>query len=110
MRKGTGVIRVIVLLIISMKAHTQTLTPSFITLQADISGYSAQHIELVSFVSNPASLTAIKKFSFAFGAEKRYLINELNNYLLVTGFSLPSGYFGASVSYAGFSFYHESVL
>jgi hypothetical protein len=110
MRRGVVLVKILMLFILISRGYTQSLHPSFISQQADIASYSSNHAELLSSVSNPASLTAIKNFSVVCAAERRYLLSGLNNYLIAAGMKLSSGYFGLTASYAGTPFYHESIL
>ena len=60
--------------------------------------------------SNQASLAQLKNASAGVFGERRFLLNELNNYSAAIGLPTKSGNFGLKAGYYGFSDYNESQL
>jgi len=72
--------------------------------------YSLHHNDVFSFTSNTAALSQVKSFSAGVYGERRFLLNELNNYSLATGIPTHSGNFGMHASYSGFTGFNETLL
>lgn len=75
-----------------------------------IAAYSPEQADIFSFTSNPAALAQFKISAAGIYAERRYLLNELNNYMTVAGITTPSGNFALQAGYYGFTAYNESQL
>jgi len=101
---------VVVFVLLTCQVYNQTLHPSLIAQQANISSFSRLHPDLLSSISNPASLNSFKTSALAIAAERRYLLKELNNYTMTAGIVLPAGHFSIAGNYAGFAGYHESIV
>lgn len=72
--------------------------------------YSLHHVDIFSITSNQASLAQLKNASAGVYAERRFLLNELNNYRAVAGIVTASGNFALNTGYAGFADYNETQL
>lgn len=92
----------------SLKAQTlrRPLAAPYITLGA----YSLNHVDVFSFTSNQASLAQLKSSSVGLYGERRFLLNELNNYTATIGLTTKTGNFGVKANYSGFSDYNETQL
>jgi len=66
-------------------------------------------MDAFSFLQNQAALPAIKTFSAAVSAERRYLLQELSHYEAAMVLPTISGSFGFIGSYFGSVAYHETA-
>ncbi|MGK2863077.1 MAG: hypothetical protein ACSLE0_14175 [Chitinophagaceae bacterium] len=75
-----------------------------------LGAYSINNVDVLSFITNQASLAQIKTPAIAVFGEKRFLLSELNNF--TTGIAIPttSGNFGIKAGYYGFNEYNETQL
>jgi len=80
------------------------------TDQSRITAYSILHAELIAASSNPASISQLKKFSIAIASERKYLLKELNSYLITAGVAHTSGNFAVTAIYSGFADHNESTI
>jgi len=72
--------------------------------------YSINHVDVFSFTANQASLAQLKNISAGVYGERRFLLNELNNYTAAIGLPAATGNFGLKANYSGFSDYNETAL
>ncbi|HEX7848068.1 MAG TPA: hypothetical protein VF476_19855 [Chitinophagaceae bacterium] len=72
--------------------------------------YSLHHVDVFSIIANQASLAQLKNTSVAVYGERRFLLNELNNYRAVAAIKTSSGHFALNAGYFGFADYNESQI
>jgi hypothetical protein len=72
--------------------------------------YSLNHVDVFSFTSNQASLAQLKTAAAGVYGERRFFLNELNNYTAVLALPTSTGNFGLKTDYYGFSDYNETQL
>jgi hypothetical protein len=75
-----------------------------------LGAYSFNHTDIFSYTSNQASLAQIKNAAAGVYAERRFMLNELNNYNAAIALPTHSGNFGLEAGYSGFSDYNETQL
>jgi hypothetical protein len=75
-----------------------------------LGAYSLNHVDVFSFTSNQASLAQLKNAAAGVYGERRFFLNELNNYTAVLALPTSSGNFGLKTNYYGFSDYNETQL
>ena len=91
-------------------SQAQTLRRPVAAPYTGLGAYSINHSDVFSFTANQASLAQLKNSSAGVYGERRFLLNELNNYTAVVGLITKSGNFGIKTNYSGFSEYNESVI
>jgi hypothetical protein len=72
--------------------------------------YSLHHTDIFSFDFNQAALARLPAFSAGVYAERRFLLNELNNYRAVAAMPTSSGNFGIITGYSGFNDFNETRM
>ena len=72
--------------------------------------YSAAHADVLSVISNPASLAELKTMSAAIYMERRFLMKELSGYSFAAALPTPKGHFGVAGYYHGDVEYGESKI
>lgn len=72
--------------------------------------YSTRHIDVFSFLLNPAALAGLKAGAVGVLGERRFLMKELNYYNAVAGIRTNSGNFGLVAGIFGFSEYRETTI
>jgi hypothetical protein len=72
--------------------------------------YSHDQADVFSFTANQASLAQLTNTSAGIYCERRFLLNELNNYIGVFALPTNTGNFGLKTVYYGFSDYNETEL
>ena len=97
-------------LFIILKSSSQTLRRPIAASYVGLGAYSQHNHDVFSFTANQASLAQLKSGAAGVYGEKRFLLNELSNYLAVAGFPTTSGNFGLKASYFGSTDYNESQL
>jgi hypothetical protein len=78
-----------------------------ITRLGELSAYSSKQGDMFSAFNNQAALARIKKKSAGLYAERKYLLEGLNNYLAAGAIETRSGCFGLELGYFGFSRYNQ---
>lgn len=75
-----------------------------------LGAYSLRHQDIFSFTSNQAAIAQINNAALGVYGERRFMLNELGNY--IAAFALPtgSGNFGLKTGYFGSSDYNESQI
>ncbi len=91
-------------------ASSQHLRRPILATYTGLGAYSLANTDVFSFTSNQASLAQLKNASAGVFGERRFLLNELNNYSAAIGLPTKSGNFGVKAGYYGFSDYNESQL
>jgi len=90
--------------------QSQVLRRPVAAVYTSMGAYSLHHNDVFSFTSNTAALSQEKSFTAGVYGERRFLLNELNNYSLVTAMPTQSGNFGIHALYSGFTGYNETRL
>ncbi len=86
----------------------QSQLPNAMQAFSPVTGtYSLQHLDMNSFLVNPASLARLRVSGISFYGERRFQLKELSNYSIVTSLLTNAGNFGTGISYAGNSSYNE---
>lgn len=75
-----------------------------------LGAYSTNNADAFSFTGNQASLAQLKNAAVGVYGERRFLLNELNNYVAVLVWPTSSGNFGMRIGYYGFNGYKETGL
>jgi len=88
----------------------QTLRRPIAAPYTGFGAYSLNHVDAFSFISNQAALAQLKNIAAGIYGERRFMLNELNNYTAVIGIPVHPGNFGFKTNYSGFSDYNETQL
>ncbi len=88
----------------------QTLRKPVSANYIGLGAYSLNHVDVFSFTSNQASLAQLKTAAAGVYGERRFLLDELNNYTAVLALPTGTGNFGLKTNYYGFSDYNETQL
>lgn len=107
-RNITGLL--ILFFLIALPAASQTLRHPVAASPAGTGVCSARHTNPFSFIANPAALAVINQPAAGIYAERRFLLQELNNCVAVIAIPAHTGSFGFSADYYGFSAYNETQL
>jgi hypothetical protein len=91
-------------------ARSQTLRSPVAATYTGLGAYSLTHADVFSFGSNQASLAQLKNAAVGVYGERRFMLEELNNYTAAIGLTTRSGNFGLKANYYGFSDYNETQL
>ena len=112
--KSTGLMRRCILLFLFISGicicKAQTLRRPVAASYTGLGAYSLNHTDVFSFTANAASLAQLKNVAAGVYAEKRFLLNELNNYTAAIGVPTATGNFGLKAGYTGFSDYNETQI
>src|SRR5260221_2379785 len=101
------------LILVLMKTSllpAQTLRKPVSANYIGLGAYSLNHVDVFSFTSNQASLAQLKTAAAGVYGERRFLLDELNNYTAVLVLPTSTGNFGLKTNYYGFSDYNETQL
>ena len=88
----------------------QTLRKPVSANYIGLGAYSLNHMDVFSFTSNQASLAQLKTAAAGAYGERRFLLDELNNYTAVLALPTTTGNFGVKTNYYGFNDYNETQL
>jgi len=99
-----------ILLLAGITANSQNLRRPVPATYTGLGAYSFTHADVFSFTANQASLAQLKNISAGVYGERRFMLNELNNYTAAVGVHSSSGNFGLKANYYGFSDYNETQL
>ncbi|MFC0771821.1 hypothetical protein [Terrimonas alba] len=97
-------------LFIILKSNSQTLRRPVAASYVGLGAYSQNNHDVFSFTANQASLAQLKSGAAGVYGEKRFLLNELSNYVAAAGLPTVSGNFGVKASYFGSTVYNESQV
>jgi len=100
----------LITLLIGITANGQNLHSPILASYTGLGAYSIANTDVFSFTANQASLAQLKNGSAGVFAEKRFLLNELNNYTAAVALPTRSGNFGLEAGYYGFSDYNETQV
>lgn len=95
---------------VSVHVRGQTLHRPVTAAYSGQGAYSAHHADIFSAMANPAALVQVEHAAVALFAERKFLLNELNKYTAIGGFSTSSGHIGFCAAYSGFAGYNETGL
>lgn len=88
----------------------QTLRRPVSSAYTGLGAYSNQHIDVFSFTSNQAALAGLQSSAIGVFGERRFLLDELNNFSAAVGLVTKSGNIGVKGNYFGSSDYNETQL
>ena len=98
-------------LLVSQFAFTQVIREPLSVKYAALGAYSKNFSDVFSGTANQASLAGLKTPSFAVFGERRFMLNELNNYSAIVAMPLAStGTVALQGDYFGSSDYNESQV
>lgn len=83
-----------------------TLAQPYINLSA----YSQQQNDPLSFTGNQAALAQTKQAGIGVFGERRFMLNETSNYTFAAAVPTRLGNFGLNLNYAGFSNFNENKI
>lgn len=72
--------------------------------------YSKRHQDIFSFTSNQAALAQINHAAIGVYGERRFMLNDLNNYTAALAIPTSSGNFGLKTGYFGSADYNETQI
>jgi len=75
-----------------------------------VNSYSNTNADVFSIEHNQAELAAIKKFSIGVNGERRFLLNDLSNYVVSAALPLKEGAFGTIINRSGNDGYSQSLF
>jgi len=90
--------------------NAQTLRRPVAAPYTGLGALSISHVDVFSFTANQASLAQLEKSAAGLYGERRFMLNELNNYSAVFGLTTNKGNFGFKAGYSGFTGYNETQL
>lgn len=104
--------RIILLLlhVVVFNVNAQVLRRPLAAGYTGFGAYSINHTDAFSFTMNQAALAQTTSVTAGIYGERRFLLNELNNYTATAALPTPSGNFGVKANYAGFADYNETQL
>ena len=97
-------------LLFGRNSHSQTLQRPISAGYTGLGAYSIKHTDVFSFTSNPAALSQMTSAAVGVYGERRFWLNELNNYIAAVALPTSSGNFGLRMGYFGFSDYNETQI
>ncbi len=106
-------IRFFVFLFISLCSGTaaaQSVRYPLAVPYAGLSAYSAKQNDAFSFTGNQAALAKTTQAGAGMYAERRFLLDAINNYSLAAAIPTKMGNFGVQVNYAGFKNFNENKI
>lgn len=101
-------IAVSVLILLMLRAYSQSLRYPIASRYAGMGAYSANFVDPLSVLSNQAALANIKGISAGVYGEKRFLLEELSVYNFSFCLPLFSGGIGLSTRYFGYNEFNET--
>ena len=75
-----------------------------------LGAYSIRHQDIFSFTSNQAALAQVNNAAVGVFGERRFLLNDLNNYTAALAVPTNSGNFGLKIGYFGSADYNETQI
>ena len=100
----------LVALLIAAASRSQVLRRPVATAYTGLGAYSLHHTDVFSFSANQASLAQLTHAAAGVFGERRFLLQELNNYNAAMALPTSSGNFGLVAGYNGFTEYNETRL
>ncbi|HQZ50829.1 MAG: hypothetical protein KA968_14405 [Chitinophagaceae bacterium] len=108
--KRKFILNFLLLICISAAIQAQTLRRPVAAPYFGLGAYSLNHVDAFSFTANQASLAQLKSSTAGAYGERRFLLNELNNYTAAIGLTTKGGNFGVKAGYSGFTDYNETQI
>lgn len=96
--------------LLTVSSQAQILRRPVAASYIGLGAYSTNSFDVFSFTFNQASLAQIKNATAGVYGERRFLLNELNNYTAALALPTSSGNFGLNTNYSGFSDYNETKI
>ena len=88
----------------------QSLRYSIAQPYINLSAYSKQQNDVLSFTGNQAALAQTKNAGFGIYGERRFLLKETSAYTFAASLPTRLGNFGLQLNYAGFKNFNESKI
>lgn len=95
---------------VSFIAEAQVIHSPVAAAYVGLGAYSKRHQDIFSFTSNQAALAQVKNIAVGVYGERRFMLNELNNFTAAFALPTSSGNFGMKTGYFGFSDYNETQV
>lgn len=89
-------------------AGAQTLRQPVSAMYARLNGYSSVHADASAFTSNPAVLASIKRFSVSIYGERKFILNEMDQYRINASLPVQDGNLGLQVNRWGSVLFNET--
>lgn len=97
-------------ILLSNFLNAQSLRKPVAAPYIGLGAYSTHHSDVFSITANQASLASLKNISAGVYGEKRFLLNEINNYSAIIAVPTGQGNFAFQADYSGFSNFRETQL
>jgi hypothetical protein len=104
------VIQLLCFVLFKTQLPAQTLTGPLTAAYAGASAYSLNNNDAFSFTANTAALSSVKDISIGVYGERRFLLDQLNRYIIIGTVPTRSGNFGVNANYFGVADYNETKL
>jgi hypothetical protein len=91
-------------------ADAQVLRKPMAAAYTSFGACSFNHVDIFSFDGNTAALAQLKNSAVGIYTERRFMLTELNDLVVMAGVRTASGNFGLKANYAGFADYNETQL
>ncbi len=98
------------LMLASVLASSQALRQPFTIRYAGLGAYSKNFVDAFSGLSNQAAFAQLKSAGFGVYGERKFLLEELNQFSAVVAVPTSSGTFAVQGDYFGFSSFSENQL
>ena len=97
-------------LCVAVNLQAQVVRQPLSIRYAGLGAYSKNFVDLFSSTTNQASLAQLKSAGFGVYGERRYLLEELNQFSAIVAVPTSGGTFALQGDYYGFSTYNENQL
>jgi hypothetical protein len=104
------VFNLLVFLLIASVLQAQVIRQPLSIRYAGLGAYSKNFVDVFSATTNQASLAQLKSGGFGVYGERRYLLEELNQFSAIVAYPTSGGTFALQGDYFGFSSYNENQL
>ncbi|HWC53035.1 MAG TPA: hypothetical protein VG676_05585 [Chitinophagaceae bacterium] len=98
------------LFLVAVTAESQVIRRPVAAPYIGLGAYSKRHQDIFSFTSNQAALAQLSNAAIGVYGERRFLLNDLNNYTAALALPTSSGNFGLKTGYFGSSDYNETQI
>ena len=98
------------LLLIAFHASAQVIRQPLSIHYTGLGAYSKNFVDIFSSTANQASLAQVKSAGFGVYGERRYLLEELNQFSAIVAIPSSGGTFAFQGDYYGFTTYNENQL
>jgi hypothetical protein len=96
--------------LLTYAANAQMVRQPLSVRYAGLGAYSKNFVDIFSSTSNTASLAQIKTGGFGVYGERRFLLQDLNQYSAIVALPTSGGTFAVQGDYFGFSDFNENQL